>query len=666
MSTARQSGNSHTSLKDRLSVLDNPDGWGPPLHVPPMRFQDVPYAPFSASDRYGRVAEIGSGVGGGVGYGAHGGGGQEDERDDYGGRRGRRFGRGRERQRWGESGGAAGEEDGGGSMAGATADPDGFTLVEVPGRSGDRNAGSAYAASGSTYRERGGTYGSRPFGRRGLSGYGRSAAPTSTPPPRSAPPGETGAGGAWAAAAARSARPAPPSAAASAAAATTGTNAFAAIMAAAAVAPAANLASGLSTGDARADGSLQDALQLAGVEVQPGWVPLEEIAFAKLNKLEGDGELPSAEELIDAGSLEYYDKSNDRISCKQPKVLARFEHRAFHYVSTSEDPLLMRLWRESGDRPADDNSAAPRRVFATGTVAALLMASTRTCLPWDVIVERRGDALFFDKRRGSQIDLITVNENAHGIGGSLASAMSSMSVANSLNSPQSLALEATLINQNFSQAVLRHDTERFRFPQPNPWTRPDEQEASIGYRYRRWRAAADDWELYVRCEVDGALEGAGAGRSGGASPESSGASAFLVIKALNEVLEPNHKPGTGGDWRSRLDAQRGGVLATELKNNTAKLIRWTVQALMAGADFLKLGFVSRSNPRDINAHVILGTQVYKPQEFAKQIGVNMRNAWAVLAHLVEACYRHLGDGERGILLREPQRPALRLYRLPTA
>jgi len=45
----------------------------------------------------------------------------------------------------------------------------------------------------------------------------------------------------------------------------------------------------------------------------------------------------------------------------------------------------------------------------------------------------------------------------------------------------------------------------------------------------------------------------------------------------------------GVDWRKRLDSQRGAVLATELKNNSCKLAKWTVSSLLAGSDHIKFG-----------------------------------------------------------------------------
>ena len=55
-----------------------------------------------------------------------------------------------------------------------------------------------------------------------------------------------------------------------------------------------------------------------------------------------------------------------------------------------------------------------------------------------------------------------------------------------INSATNLALEATFINQNFSQQVLRRSEEREKFEQPNPFVAEegDEEEkvASVGYR----------------------------------------------------------------------------------------------------------------------------------------------------------------------------------------
>ncbi len=36
----------------------------------------------------------------------------------------------------------------------------------------------------------------------------------------------------------------------------------------------------------------------------------------------------------------------------------------------------------------------------------------------------------------------------------------------------------------------------------------------------------------------------------------------------------------------------GSVLATELKNNSFKLAKWAAQSILAGADVMKIGYVT--------------------------------------------------------------------------
>ena len=42
------------------------------------------------------------------------------------------------------------------------------------------------------------------------------------------------------------------------------------------------------------------------------------------------------------------------------------------------------------------------------------------------------------------------------------------------------------------------------------------------------------------------------------------------------------RPG-GINWREKIDNQAGAVLASELKNNSFKLAKWTAQLLLTGA-----------------------------------------------------------------------------------
>lgn len=85
-------------------------------------------------------------------------------------------------------------------------------------------------------------------------------------------------------------------------------------------------------------------------------------------------------------------------------------------------------------------------VFATDAILATLMCCTRSVYSWDIVVQRVGNKLFFDKRDDSEFDLLSVSETA---------TEPPQDEGNSINSPRNLALEATFINHNFSQQVLR-------------------------------------------------------------------------------------------------------------------------------------------------------------------------------------------------------------------
>eukprot|EP00744_Colponema_vietnamica_P000973 GILI01001678.1.p1 GENE.GILI01001678.1~~GILI01001678.1.p1 ORF type:complete len:516 (+),score=163.15 GILI01001678.1:234-1781(+) len=360
----------------------------------------------------------------------------------------------------------------------------------------------------------------------------------------------------------------------------------------------------------------------ASVDVKADWTIVDEYQFSLLSKLSFDA--PEPQDLTTAGSLDNYDKSVERITAKAAVPLARAENLAFFNVTTTDDPIIQQL--------ASENVG---NVFATDHILACLMAAPRSVYSWDLIVQRVGNSLFFDKRDGSQFDFLTVNETAQ--------ETPSADDKDSVNSAQRLSQEATFINQNFSQMVLGKDQARTPMANPNPFADSDAEAASVGYRYRKWQLS-EDITLVARCEVDAVVK---TGED----------SSYVSIKALNE-----YDPRITGDWRSKLDSQRGAVLASELKNNSCKLAKWTAQALISGSEMIKLGFVSRVHSRDPYNHVVLNTISYKTRDFASQINLNVSNGWGILKGLIEVCMG-LPEGKY-LFLKDPNKSILRLYEIP--
>lgn len=386
----------------------------------------------------------------------------------------------------------------------------------------------------------------------------------------------------------------------------------------------------------------------------------EEIDFSRLTKLNlstSDGE-----DMDDYGFLYYYDRSYDKPPVKGTERKLQSLDRAAYNVTTSQDPIIQQL--------AKDEEGT---VFATSDILSMLMCATRSVYSWDIVILKQGNKIFLDKRLDNTIDLVTVNENAtdapleadapNAQGGAQTGVK-----PDSINTPGNLANEATMINHNFAlQVVHESQSAKVDMSHANPFyivSEETEPLASKAYKYRRFDLSLDQDEdamhLIVRTEFDAVVKN-----------NISGDDQFLVVKALNEF---DHKAqGSGGalDWRTKLASQRGAVVATEMKNNSCKLARWTTQAILARADQMKLGFVSRANPKNSQNHIILGVMGYKPKEFASQMNLNLNNGWGIVRTIVDLVRTMplAGEGNEAadrkfVLVKDPNKPVVRLYEVP--
>ncbi|CAF5180065.1 unnamed protein product, partial [Rotaria sp. Silwood1] len=76
-------------------------------------------------------------------------------------------------------------------------------------------------------------------------------------------------------------------------------------------------------------------------------------------------------------------------------------NRLIHKITTTKDPVIRQICKTHGN------------VFATDAIISTLMCCTRSAYPWDIVVDKLGTRLFFDKREDSTIDMLTVNETAN-------------------------------------------------------------------------------------------------------------------------------------------------------------------------------------------------------------------------------------------------------------
>ncbi|CAM1507307.1 Fc.00g069480.m01.CDS01 [Cosmosporella sp. VM-42] len=381
----------------------------------------------------------------------------------------------------------------------------------------------------------------------------------------------------------------------------------------------------------------------ASINIKAEWKLLEEIDFNRLAKLNLDTD--EGEDIDDYGFLYYYDRSYDKNPVKGAEKKLTAIDRAAYNVTTSSDPVIQEL--------ADKDEGT---IFATDSILSMLMCSPRSVYPWDIVIVRQGNKIFLDKRDNATLDMVTVNENA--ADAPLDAADGSK---DTVNQPAALAEEATYINHNFAnQVVNESESSKVQMTHGNPFYNASEDTdppASKAYKYRRFDLSTNDEDpvyLVVRTEVDAVQKNA-----------ISGDDQLMTIKALNEFDSKAQGSGGALDWRSKLVTQRGAVVATEMKNNSCKLARWTVQSILSKSDVMKLGFVSRVNPKSNDKHVILGVIGWKPRDFANQMNLSLSNGFGIVRTIADMCLNSENEDAKFVLVKDPNKSILRLYEVPT-
>lgn len=367
----------------------------------------------------------------------------------------------------------------------------------------------------------------------------------------------------------------------------------------------------------------------------------------KKSKRNADAEIPKPQDVLWCGFLDQYNDAYDKVSARQPAPLKRMATKEFYPVTTTDDPVLEKLAVDGIGGVGDGDK---KTVFVTDNILAHLMTCSRSVYPWDLVIQKTaGGLLFLDKRDNSQLDYLTVYETSY----NAPQPSKDGEDGDNINTPERLGLEATTINQNFSQQILKR-TGRKEMDLPNPFFDEDDADgmepASVAYRYRKFDLDANT-SLVCRTELHGLVK----------------KSQYMTAFALNEYIPP---PSTNGGttakqtptWRDKIDTQRGSVLANELKNNAFKLAKWTAQSLLAGADQMKIGFCSRSNPKSAYEHVILATQFYRPKDFANQITLSEVQMWAMLRMFVTMFHKQ--EEGKYVLMREPNKAILTMYKVP--
>ena len=375
--------------------------------------------------------------------------------------------------------------------------------------------------------------------------------------------------------------------------------------------------------------------KLPTLSVEADWEVVQEFDLPELLKLQTNA--PVIEDVLWAGHLDAYDETYDKTTSKSAKTLKTFDNKVFFDVTTQDDPVLEKLCAEGVGN-----------VIVTDNILSTLMSAPRSVYTWDVVIQKIDGVVYMDKRDTDHMRHPTVSETAH-------EPPVFVEELEDYNQPDKLASEAYFVNKNFSQQVLREvpkddpnavSSLRKTF-EPDPFFEDDgssSEPASVAYRYRKFTMG--DISIVARCHLHGWTS-------------KRGEEQLHTSFALNE-WDSRYSGGT--EWRRKIDQQRGAVLATELKNNSCKLAKWTAESLLAGAHLMKLGYVSRKNPKEPAEHAVLATQFFKPKELAMQINMSTVNMWGIVKMLCDLVMAQ-EDG-KFVLLKDPNKGMARLYRVP--
>jgi len=356
----------------------------------------------------------------------------------------------------------------------------------------------------------------------------------------------------------------------------------------------------------------------SSVEINSNWELKEEFDISQFKTYYVDN-LPEVETIGSYGSVKYYNKTFDKINTKNEKKLQKTE-KTIPSIPTSDDKVIRAQYTHGN-------------VYATDAILATLMSAHKSVYSWDIVVQKVGTRLFFEPRPNTS-DLLTVNENVS----------SHQDEKDPINSTTSLSIEATQVNLNYQNQVLQSDAPVYQFENELPDQEEFENSIEVGYRYNKWNLD-DDIVVLARTQIDGVVE-------------DKGQTKFISINAINE--HESYKFGI--EFRKKLDSQRAAILATEIKNNSTKFAKWSIQSSLSGCDMMNLGFVSRDSIRDNINHVILGTQFYPVQELNRQNSVDMKNCWGIFKTIVQSCMKL--DNGKYLLHREPNRNIINLYSVP--
>ena len=162
----------------------------------------------------------------------------------------------------------------------------------------------------------------------------------------------------------------------------------------------------------------------------------------------------------------------------------------------------------------------------------------------------------------------------------------------------------------------------------------------VAFNYRKWKLN-EEISVLVRTEVDTYME-------------ENGAKILMKLFALNE-----YDAKITGGYKEKLETKKGQIFANEIKNNSCKISRWALKAILAGVEVLKIGYICRFHPNLTDKHQLVHVQKKRTNNLMQDLNLAYSNCWGVFKSVIDII-RKEPDGKY-VLVKDPLKPVVRIY-----
>jgi len=380
--------------------------------------------------------------------------------------------------------------------------------------------------------------------------------------------------------------------------------------------------------------------------VNPHWPLVDEIQGLTLSNLPKF--IPGTPEIFKrAGQLCEYRHEIDSVLSKNRIKFTSFDTIPEETLSTKEISL-----DENIINYIDEKELKGLKIIASDVVLATLMNYSRSYYSWDIKVEKYDDMIFLTKREKGEkeefvsVDLETVGENS--ITPPAASVEDPKSPA-ALNTAMNLMKEGTKVKHSV-QYVCLNQKKVHKFDHPHPYQEDEDQQdlPSHGYTYMRW-PFGEGRHLLTRGQIH-SFENLGTGLATDEENEDN-------IK-YNNIYAMNQWKMSKDAWET-IDNDKTAILSQQLTDNTNRVAKWALQSMFAGADKMKIVFVSRQKMINNKKHAIMGCSTIPTMKFIDLISYKFDESWSNVKYIADY-FEKQEDGEY-IVIRDPARNCLKVF-----